>query len=319
MNLRTDLIDIVRQAVKESERGGALVASDILSGFSGEKIIGLLQRLARGIEPLENICYVEIGVFQGLTLLSVALAAPKLKAYGIDNFCQFDSDEKNKQLILERQHRLSLRSVSVIDCDYDEAMRRFQEFAPEQKIGLLFVDGPHDYRSQLLSILLALPHLAEGAVIVVDDCNYEHVRLATRDLLVIDPMIKLVFEAYTPAHPLNIDIGQDSDMRFGWWNGIHVLVRAAATAPIRGLIPQTGKARQRCEQEHVLHAHAADVCRRELYELAYDLATGPTIGKLLEAWRLLGRFRQKIRHDRLYRTGNTYTAEITGETIDLGG
>jgi hypothetical protein len=271
------------------------------------------------MEPNEHVCYVEIGVFQGYTLLSVALAAPNLKVYGIDNFSQFDADHKNKQLVAERQQRLSLGNVSVIDCDYDDAMRRFQQFAPDRKIGLLFVDGPHDYRNQLLSVLFALPHLAEDAVIVIDDCNYEHVRLATRDLLMIDPLTKLVFEAYTPAHPLNVNQEQERTMRWGWWNGIHLLVRGPATAAIRGLIPQTGNARQRCEEEHFLHTHGADLCRQELYELAYDLASVPSMSKVLEAWRLLGRFHRKIRNHRIYRTGNTYTAELTGQLTELGG
>ncbi len=304
---------MVVMAIQESERSGILIDCGILYGFSGFKIIGLLQRIAHLIEHESNGCYAEIGVFQGLTLLSVALAAPKLRVYGIDNYSQFDIEGNNKQLVLERQQLLALNNVRLIDRDYDKALRDFPDFSDGARIGLLFVDGPHDYRSQLLCVLLALPHLAENAIIVIDDCNYEHVRLATRDLLMIDPQIRLVFEVYTPGHPMNLGARKEREMRDGWWNGLHVLIRGPAVASIPRILPFTGKARERCELEHQLQPHASDVYGQELYNLAYDLATSPSARKIREAWRLLCRLRWKILQEGLYRTGNTYLCRTTAK------
>jgi hypothetical protein len=77
----TDLIEIARQTVSEPERDGALVANDVLSGFWGSKLIGMLQRIARRLERKPATCYEEIGVFHGLTLLSDVVAAPNLKLW----------------------------------------------------------------------------------------------------------------------------------------------------------------------------------------------------------------------------------------------
>lgn len=77
----TDLVKITRQAISESERHGVLVANDVLSGFLGSKLIGMLQRIARRLERKPATWYTEIGGFYGLPLLSVVLAAPNLKAW----------------------------------------------------------------------------------------------------------------------------------------------------------------------------------------------------------------------------------------------
>jgi tRNA G46 methylase TrmB len=306
-----DLRNQILAALTETCAAGALVEPDVLSGYSGAKLIGLLQRLARIIEHSAGLCYAEIGVFQGLTLLSVAAAAPRLVIYGIDDFSQFDPDNRNKRLVLDRQRKLSLMNVHLVDQDYDEVLRRFVDIAPGHKIGLLFVDGPHDYRSQLMCMLFALPHLAENALIVVDDCNYEHVRLATRDLLLIDPQTKLVFEAYTDGHPQNVGPEIEMQMRAGWWNGVHLLVRGPVAAYFGGLVPAFGNARQRCEREHLLQPHGADEFATDLYNLAYDLAEKPTVAGLREGWQLIRRLRQSIRSRHLFRLGNTYSTKAT--------
>lgn len=312
--MKTDFVGLVSRAAQEADRAGALLRPDTLSGYSGAKLIGLLQRLVRLFEGQAGVCYAEIGVFQGLTLLSVAAAAPKLSAFGIDNFSQFDPEHQNKQLVLDRQRRLSLSNVSLLDLDYEEALRRFEDLSGGKRIGVLFVDGPHDYRSQLLCVLLALPHLADDAVVVIDDCNYEHVRLSTRDLLLVDPSLKLVFQAYSSDHPANLGSDLKAQAEAGWWNGVHVLVRGPAASSAPTLMPSTGGARERCEREHLLQAHAADICSLELYDLAYDLAIQPGWRTLRRAWGLLRGFRNEVRKRRLHRNMNTYSSEIARRT-----
>ena len=102
------MIHLILEAIKAAEVEGVLGTFDesLLTGFSGKKLIGTLQRLAYQWEHRENACYLEIGVFQGLTLLSVASACPGLPCYGIDNFAFFDSEGKNLRLVMERRARL---------------------------------------------------------------------------------------------------------------------------------------------------------------------------------------------------------------------
>jgi hypothetical protein len=70
-----------------------------------------------------------------------------------------------------------------------------------------------------------LPFLADHAVIIVDDSNYEHVRMANRDFMRTHPTFKLLFESYTEAHPHNLRGPALSAARAGWWNGVNLLVR----------------------------------------------------------------------------------------------
>jgi hypothetical protein len=79
-------------------------------------------------------------------------------------------------------------------------------------IGVYLYDGAHDYRSQLLGLLLAVPHLAERALVVVDDANFAAGREATWDFLAACPQARLLLEVRTPGngHP-------------DFWNGLQVL------------------------------------------------------------------------------------------------
>ncbi len=72
-----DWIRKIYEALEEARMQGPLIErSDVLTGFSGLKLMGSLQRLSQALLN-ETTCYVEVGVFQGLTLLSSALANQK--------------------------------------------------------------------------------------------------------------------------------------------------------------------------------------------------------------------------------------------------
>jgi hypothetical protein len=75
-----------------------------------------------------------------------------------------------------------------------------------------FYDGVHDYRAQLLGLLLAAPVLARRALVVVDDANWPAVRQATWDFLAVRREARLVLDLPTPGncHPT-------------FWNGLMVL------------------------------------------------------------------------------------------------
>ena len=74
-NTHRDFLKQVIAVLKETEKNG--LSSDChaegLSGISGLKTVGVLQRLARLFAGETDACYLEIGVFQRLTLVSVAL------------------------------------------------------------------------------------------------------------------------------------------------------------------------------------------------------------------------------------------------------
>ena len=251
------------QAITDAAQTGPLpeTRNSVLTGFSGEKLVGCLQRFVRAAGQPGQVCYAEIGVFQGLTLISTALGNPDISCYGIDNFSLFNPGGENLQIVRDCMQALGVTNARVLDMDFEDAMARFPDALDGQKIGVVFVDGAHDYRSQLIPLLKVRPHLAEHAVIVVDDANYPHVRQATADFLAVEPGMKLLFEAYTPCHPANMDEQQKSESLAGWWNGVHVLVSDPANA-LPDMLPAL--------ESRDLYFLSHDVFRHEFAECAID-------------------------------------------------
>jgi predicted O-methyltransferase YrrM len=249
------LLKEIIEEIQESEKNGILSIDkeDVLSGYSGDRLVGMLQRLGRLFSEENNVCYLEIGVFQGLTLLSVASTCPKLSCYGIDNFAYFDPANKNFDIVKARISKLGIDNANIINKDYEDALENLKTYISDRKIALYFVDGPHDYRSQLMCLELALPYLHEQAIIVVDDSNYRHVRQANRDFLITHPQYKLIFEAYTQCHPKNMTADREKEARQGWWNGVNVLVRDIDDR-LDVMYPPTERSRLLYENEHIVHA-----------------------------------------------------------------
>jgi hypothetical protein len=225
---------------------------DKSEGFSGKKIIGLLQRLASIYKEDNTACYMEIGVFRGLTLLSTAICSSNLSCYGVDNFAFFDPKKENLGYVSDCIEKYGLGNVHIINTDFEEAFLNLGLHINEKKIAIYFIDGPHDYRSQLLCLILVLPYLHKNAVIIIDDCNYRHVRLANNDFLMIHPEWKLVFEAYTHCHPNNMAADMAYLAKDGWWNGVNVLVKDSENdlAPI---FPPTESSRELYQNDHLIH------------------------------------------------------------------
>lgn len=212
MNYADNIIKVVQDAC---DAGMKIIPEEgILSGFSGNKLTGLLQRFP----AVTGGDYLEVGVFQGSSLLSTALANPGVTCYGIDNYTQLDPEKKNKSLVQERAQKLGVSNYELIDIDFEMGLAGFKG-----EIGTYFIDGPHDYRSQLLCLMLGAKFMVRGGVILVDDANYSHVRQATADFVAVLPEWKLVFESYTRVHPVNMTSAEESDARAGFWNGVHVI------------------------------------------------------------------------------------------------
>ena len=244
-------VRLALEAIDEAERNGPAVQHDFLTGFSGGKIIGLLQRLTSLCA--EDEAYCEIGVYQGLSLISVAAANPKRMCIGIDNYAFFDPDGQNKSIVKQRIKSADCRNVTLIESDYEDARNDLQESLAGRTIGVLFVDGPHDYRSQLMSLLIFVPFLSEQAVLVVDDSNYAHVRLANRDFLTARPEFALIAEKYTHKHPNNMASDEFEAARNGWWNGLNVLLRDSSFDVPRTM-PLTERCRSLFENDHLIHS-----------------------------------------------------------------
>lgn len=249
----------LKELILSSDQDGLLLRANGLSGFSGEKLTGALQRIARS-QAVNNLgCYIEVGVFQGLTLLSVASALKDSPVYGIDDFSQLDSQSTNENLVRKRAEDNSLNNVHLIKGDYEKVLIDLNTYLDGNYIGTYFIDGPHDYRSQLLCLELIKPFLSDASVIIIDDCNYEHVRLATHDFLKINKSFKLLFEAYTDCHPNNMNEEQLLEAKKGWWNGVNIIAKDVNNV-LAPMVPVVDDSRELYYNEHIIHSH----------ECAYD-------------------------------------------------
>jgi hypothetical protein len=241
----------IKQCIQKAEKGEIIFQDPLLSGLSGKKLICLLQQFASQLK--NDDCYVEIGVFQGLTLLSVAKVLNDHLAFGVDNFKQFDRNGWNFRIVRERSEKLSINNAKIINEDYEDALNSLDNYLAGKKIGLYFIDGPHDYRSQLMCLLLARSYLSKNAVIIVDDSNYHHVRQANCDFLHTNPEFKLIFEAYSASHPHNLKEEETEVSILNWWNGINVMVNDPENM-ITPLYPPTERERILFENDHLLHS-----------------------------------------------------------------
>ena len=266
------MIDRIAAAIADSNQNGRLLTVPGLDGFSGDRLIGCLQRIA-ALGEAASSCYVEIGVFRGLTLVSVSRAASGVEVFGIDNFSQFDPRGENKGVVLGHVKELHLANLHLIDADFEVALADLSGFVGGRKVGTYFVDGPHDYRSQLLCLELMKPHLADGAAIVVDDSNYLHVRQANRDFLTLNSDYKLIFEAYTPCHPSNMDASQLRDAREGWWNGVNIIVHDPGDRLDRSL-PPVDSGRRIFFNDHLVHSSASAANSNRAAEIVAHLSRG---------------------------------------------
>ncbi len=286
------------------------VLSKVLTGFSGKKILRLLQELVNSKEQNPQQVYLEVGVFQGMTLLSTAHAT-SIPCFGIDNFNFFDPDKKNRSIIEQRRTQLGIENAHLINLDYEDALADLpQQIGKNQQIAVYFIDGPHDYRSQLMCLQLALPYLTEGAVIVVDDCNYQHVRQANRDFLVTHPEFKLLFESYTPCHPMNMTVAQKEAATQGWWDGINVLIHDPTDSLPRNY-PPTERSRTLFENDHLIHS--AEYGLSAIHALnASNYLSKLNFKKALIEWQ---RFRRARRGNFSFAHSNTFSEGLPQEHL----
>jgi hypothetical protein len=273
-------IQQVLESIRASETHGLLNAgsSDVLDGLSGIKSVGLLQRLTGLFQDEADTCYLEIGVFQGLTLLSVASAFPDYPCFGIDNFSLLDPEGKNLDIVRDRTAKLEAQNAELINLDFEEALIRLDDFIGERKVSVFLIDGAHDYRSQMMCLLLGKKHLHERAIILVDDANYNFVRQSTHDFLKSHSDYKMIFDAYSPMHPANMDPATLTEWEKGWLNGVNILV-CDPEGCVPEMLPPVEENRQLYVNEWLVHRHQFAELAPQAIDLAQSICMGDNEGE----------------------------------------
>jgi protein O-GlcNAc transferase len=182
--------------------------SHILAEIPGMATENKLRLLNCAVASLaDDEVYVEVGSYKGATLVGAAASNPHARIFACDNFSQFDGAAD----ALRRTLDAHTAPGQVIFHDRD--FRDFLNDAPWRPalIGAYFYDGGHSFADQYDGVALAIPHLADDALVIIDDTNKRAARSANRLVARALPGFELVLDLRTPRNHSPT-----------WWNGVQV-------------------------------------------------------------------------------------------------
>ena len=146
-------------------------------GLARANNLALLNVAAGCLEPGES--YVEVGTYHGSSLIA-ALLENDGDFVALDNWSLGDGSREQ----LDREPR-ALRSRRPADADRGRRVRaRSARGALEgRRVGVYYYDNGHEYEQQLDGMRLIEPYLVDGALVIVDDTDWERVERAVDDYL----------------------------------------------------------------------------------------------------------------------------------------
>jgi len=179
-----------------------------LPAFCTFPIAALIQLAVAQMPP--EFAYLNIGVWQGYTLFAGMLGNPEKICIGVDNFSDLGGPRGQ---FFQGFHQLSSACHAFYELDYQV----FFETVPQVPVGVYYYDGPHTPADQRLGLELVKPHLAPGALVFVDDTNWDEARLPTEAFLQQNPDFQLLADLRT-AHNFHPT----------FWNGLMILKKSGS-------------------------------------------------------------------------------------------
>ncbi len=197
----------------------------LMSGMSGRKYRYLINNL---VSLIENPKYLEIGVWAGSTACS-ALYGNTAKALCIDNWLKFDTEDYVKKIYntkdQKKEFELNTRKIITekIDFKFIESDFRKIDYNKIGKFNIYCYDALHGQQDQYDGVVIAQPALEKKFILIIDDWNWEEVRLGTMKAI-NDLKIKIIskIEIRTTQNNMmpKLLVGQYSD----WHNGYFIAV-----------------------------------------------------------------------------------------------
>ena len=177
-----------------------------IENLASENVLALLNLAAACLASDE--AYVEIGVFHGASLIAAMLGNEERRFVAIDSFQLRDGSPERVEANLAR---FSLRRPELLVGDAFELVR--QGALEGTPVGVWYYDAAHDYDAQVEGLRMAEPFLVPGALLIVDDTDWDDVARAMDDYLAGQPSARrlLTIEGKERGFPQ-------------WWEGMQVLV-----------------------------------------------------------------------------------------------
>jgi protein O-GlcNAc transferase len=176
---------------------------EAVGGLAKPLNLALAAAAASCLEPGES--YVEVGSFKGASLI----AASRAWAGDVVAIDDFSMGEGNRAVLESNLERFG-GHATILEGDAFELLRRGA--LEGRRVGIYYYDAAHDYESQLEGLRLIEPYLAERALLVVDDSDWERVERAIGDYLAEQPRAREL------ARRAGKDRGHPE-----WWEGATVL------------------------------------------------------------------------------------------------
>ncbi|HEV2169548.1 MAG TPA: class I SAM-dependent methyltransferase [Candidatus Binatus sp.] len=177
---------------------------DEIPGMATENKLRLLNCAVAALDADE--VYVEVGSYKGASLVGAATGNPRSRIFACDNFSQFDGAADALRRTLDAH---APGQVTFHDMDFRDFLRAAPWAAA--RIGAYFYDGGHSFADQYDGVALAIPHLADDAVVLIDDTNKRAARSANNLIARALPGFELILDLRTPRNHSPT-----------WWNGVQV-------------------------------------------------------------------------------------------------
>ena len=175
-----------------------------VENLASENVLALLNLAASCLGAEE--AYVEVGVLHGASLIAATLGNEDRRIIGIDNFTLRDGSAER---VRESFALFGLPEPELLEGDVFELVPGGA--LEGTRIGVWYYDASHAYEAQLEGLRVAEPLLAPGALVIVDDTDWEDVARALEEYATTQPRARRI---------LTLD-GKDRGSPH-WWEGMQV-------------------------------------------------------------------------------------------------
>jgi len=199
--VREDLERIFR----EPDRIARIQSLEPINKLSSHAIGCIINYFVEKMSPQH--CYLNIGTWQGFSLVAGAIGNPTKICIGVDNWSQATGFDELKANINHYQN------IFFHSMDYHKYFSLHHK-----EIGVYFYDADHSADCQHDNLVLAHPFIPVGGIVFVDDWNWAHVKEGTNRFLHEHPNFQIIFEEETPVHAVTESLQE-------FWNGLVIIER----------------------------------------------------------------------------------------------
>ncbi len=161
-------------------------------------IMQLLNLAVACMEQEEVYC--EIGCSQGINAIAALLDHPDCMAYAVDDFSKYPDSQAQCDKLVENLSVFDLQEqVLICDQSVEAFFLNLKEGGIADKIGVYVDWSSQDYRTQLMSLLLAKSVLSDTALIILGCTNSILVQQAIKDFITAHPCCHLLLNLPEPT------------------------------------------------------------------------------------------------------------------------